>query len=151
MSISRLYGLQNNRKIHHNGDVVNSATSPFLTGKIIFYKRYAALIVWKSKKPRVVWRGRSPSKCNPQQRHARCEEYFCEAGLTCESKNTYLAPLPPGSVEDARGKGEGVPERGTYPPFEGCETAPWTQCLVTLVMFRCCSIWSNSFFVTLLA
>ena len=33
----------------------------------------------KSKNPGVVWRGRSPSKCNPQQRPVRCEEHFCEA------------------------------------------------------------------------
>ncbi len=26
-----------------------------------------------------VWRGCSPSKCNPQQRPVRCEERFCEA------------------------------------------------------------------------
>ncbi len=25
----------------------------------------------------VVWRGRSPSKRNPQQRSVRCEEHFC--------------------------------------------------------------------------
>ena len=29
----------------------------------------------------VVWRGRSPSISNPQQRHARCEENFCGAEL----------------------------------------------------------------------
>ena len=58
---------------------------------------------------------------------------FCGAGTGLgkdkptslpRSKNSFLTPLPPGSVEDARGKGEGVPERGTGPPFEGCETAP---------------------------
>ena len=29
--------------------------------------------------PGVVWKGRSPSKWNPQQRPVRCEEHFCEA------------------------------------------------------------------------
>ena len=33
----------------------------------------------KKENPGVVWRGRSPSKCNPQQRPVRCEEHFCEA------------------------------------------------------------------------
>ena len=54
----------------------------------------------------------SPSMSNPQQRHARCEENFCGAELAPRSKNSYLAPLPPGSPEGTRGKGEGVPEMG---------------------------------------
>ena len=54
---------------------------------------------------RVVWRGRSPSILNPQQRHARCEDEFLRSrnkpwvrktNQLLWSKNSFIAPLPPG-------------------------------------------------------
>ncbi len=43
---------------------------------------------------------------------------FAKQNLFCESKNTYLADLPPGSPEGARGKSvRGVPAGGCkHPP-----------------------------------
>ena len=43
------------------------------------HKRMSSNEYREIENPGVVWRGRSPSKCNPQQRPVRCEEHFCEA------------------------------------------------------------------------
>ena len=37
---------------------------------------YKPITYFLSRNLGVVWRGRSPSKYNPQQRHARCEDEF---------------------------------------------------------------------------
>ena len=46
-----------------------------------------------------VWRGRSPSKYNPQQRHVRCEEHFCEAELALREQKCFLCAF---SAREAR-------------------------------------------------
>ncbi len=49
---------------------------------------------------RVVWRGRSPSMTNPQQRHVRCEYNFCGAELAPREKK--LIPYAFAAGESSR-------------------------------------------------
>ena len=144
----------------------SSATTPFYT-----------LHLEPPYLPREVWRDRSPSNYNPQRQHVRCgvlsarkmcrwhifsEEragrpwarIFAKRSLPRESKNSFLAPLPPGvrsarktgqwpvfsengpagPGEGARGKGEGDPDGGTCPPIEAfsstqsVRSAPHSNC-----------------------
>ncbi len=69
----------------------------------------------------VVWRGRSPSILNPQQRHARCEDEFlrsvaCGAG----AKILTLRLCRPGVPQGRQAKARGFPKGGS----EGPENRP---------------------------
>ena len=71
---------------------------------------------------RVVWRGRSPSILNPQQRHARCEENFC--GAEREQKFIHCAFAARESRRDERQR-RGGSRKGDVSPFRGLCNTPF--------------------------
>ena len=89
-----------------------------------------------------VIRGSLPPDCNPQQRHARCEDEFLwsrnqpwvkKTTQLLRNKNSFLADLPPGSpFRDERQirSGESV-GRGQSPLPKSCSVADWTGSLST--------------------
>ena len=106
----------------------------FLTGRIIILKRYTK----KGLKPREVWRGRSPSMINPQQRHARCEDEFLRSGACgARAKILSLRICRPGGPKVREANPRGYPIGGRVPLSpRGCETAPPQAFLPRAKAFR---------------
>ncbi len=64
----------------------------------------------------VVWRGRSPSIINPQQRHARCEDECLRSGACpAGAKILSLRLCRPGVPQGRQAKARGFPKGGQVP------------------------------------
>ncbi len=58
------------------GIAESNCYTPYVINRYINQNKLCNRACLEINSPEVVWRGRSPSKCNPQQRHARCEDEF---------------------------------------------------------------------------